>query len=202
MGHHALVIHVYCYARPTGRLHLCLTKSAKGPERASHSAITGGRRRYNRLIYESPKSGCGFSPTTPCEAIVDFYYEYRTATLPESSGPRFSGGLLCRTDGRPGVLTLACDDCTISLGCRRMPSSGRGAESCRNRATRHCNWGSASPRSSSGFTRSRFVASGQPEVITASRRVKSTGCFSELEAERRRIAPRLSAGSVGAISSW
>jgi hypothetical protein len=63
------------------RVHLYLTKSAKGPERASHSAITSGRRRYNRLIYESLKSGCGFSPTTPYGAIVDFYYEYRTATL-------------------------------------------------------------------------------------------------------------------------
>jgi hypothetical protein len=55
-------------------IHLYLTRSAKGAERASHRAITSGRRRYNRLIFESPESGCGFSPTTPCEAIVDFYY--------------------------------------------------------------------------------------------------------------------------------
>src|ERR1022692_768849 len=92
------------------RVHLHLTKGARrDPRGPLIPLITSGRRRCHRLIYESPKSGCGFSPTTSCEAIVDFYYECRPANL--------SGIELATVGIAPGIRGRSRNDFPLSSEC-------------------------------------------------------------------------------------
>jgi len=70
------------------------------------------------------------------------------------------------------MLTVPCNGCTISFRCRRSVNP-RGVPVliptiCSTFAMQPCSWASASPPSSSGFTRKRFAAFKPPADTTAS----------------------------------